>query len=43
MLDSKLYPSAYINYKNLRIEFNEAKLKGNRLDAQVVIKVDDGK
>ena len=38
MLDAQSYPSAFINYGNLRIEFTKAKINKKNLDANVNIK-----
>jgi methionyl-tRNA formyltransferase len=38
MLDAHSYPSAFINYGNLRIEFTNAKINKKNLDANVNIK-----
>ena len=39
MLDAHSYPSAFINYGNLRIEFTKAKINKKNLDANVNIKL----
>ena len=39
MLDAQSYPSAFINYGNLRIEFTKAKINKKNLDANVNIKL----
>lgn len=43
MLDAKGYPAAFIEYGGLRIEFKNAHLNPNGIDAHVFIKKSDGK
>ena len=38
MLDSQLYPKAFIDYGNFKLEFTDAKLSKNQIDAKVVFK-----
>ena len=38
MLDAESYPSAFINYGNFKIEFNNAKITKKKLDANVNIR-----
>jgi methionyl-tRNA formyltransferase len=39
MLDAKSYPKAFIKYGNLKMEFNDAKIKKNNVYAKVNIKI----
>ena len=39
MLDAKTYPTAFIKYGNLRIEFKKAKINKKTIDASVSIKI----
>ena len=39
MLDAKSYPTAFIKYGNLRIEFKKAKINKKTLNASVSIKI----
>lgn len=39
MLDAKTYPTAFINYGNLRIEFKKAKINRKTINASVSIKI----
>ena len=38
MLDNIDYPNSYINYGNYKLEFTNAKLEGETLKAQVIIR-----
>ena len=39
MLDAKTYPTAFIKYGNLRIEFKKAKINNKIINASVSIKI----
>ena len=38
MLDAPTYPLAYIDHGDFRLEFSDAKLKDDIIDARVIIK-----
>ena len=39
MLDDESYPSAYLQYGNVKIEFNEAKLKSGKIICKADIQI----
>ena len=39
MLDAKTYPTAFIKYGNLRIEFKKAKISKKTINASASIKI----